>query len=140
MAKSLKSISLKRVGNELKSPGMIIAGIIGAAMLDKYALSKISAIQEKEGNKFSKFIKPAIIALGGAVGRNFVPQSLKSVVDGVTVYGGIKAVNAATSKDVMTGLSGLEPYRELYNRPLLKEDYVLDMVYQNQQGIAQDSL
>lgn len=126
-------LSLKKVGNDMKGPGMILAGILAGALADKYLLSKISAIQEKEGSKMSKFIKPVLIAATGLIGRQFVPASLKTLLDGVSVYGGVKTVNAATNKDVMTGLSGLEPYRELMNTPPTQQEYVLNMLNQGKQ-------
>lgn len=127
-----RSLSLKKVGTDLKGPGLILAGILGGALAEKYLFSKISAIQEKEGSKMSKYIKPVLITVTGLVARQLVPTSLKTVMDGVTVYGGVKTVNAATNKDVMTGLSGLEPYRELRNLPPNEEQYVLQMLNQNQ--------
>lgn len=130
-----RSLSLKKVGSDLKGPGLILAGIVGAALIEKLALSKITAIQEKEGSKMSKFFKPAIITAAGLIGRQVVPGMFKTVMDGVTVYGGIKTVNAATNKDVMTGLSGLEPYRELMNRPATQEEYVLRMANQDKQPV-----
>jgi len=106
-------LSIKKMGNDLKGPGLTLVGIAGAALLEKLALSKLTFLEPVATNQFSKFYKPAILLAAGLIGRQMTSNSMaKSLADGVTIFGGIKTVNAATGKDVMTGLSGMVPYRE----------------------------
>lgn len=107
-----RGFSAKKLGTDLQGPGTLLLGLVGTALLDKVGLSKVPFLEEKE-TTLSKFIKPAVIVAIGVVGRQMVGNTMvKTLLDGMTVYGGIKAVNAGTGKDVMTGLSGITPYSE----------------------------
>jgi hypothetical protein len=127
-----KSLSFKKMGNDLKGPGTILAGIIGGAMIDKFLLSKVAFLQPKEGSKMSNFIKPAAILALGLAGRQLAPGGpmVKDAMDGVAIYGAIKGVNAATGKDVMTGLGARVAYKEYHRLPAQKQEYAIEPMNQ----------
>lgn len=128
-----KSLSIKKMGNDLKTPGTILLGIIAGAMADKFLLSKVPFLQPTEGSKMTNFYKPAAILALGLAGRQLAPGGpmVKDAMDGVAIYGAIKGVNAATGKDVMTGLGARVAYREYHRLPANKQEYVFEQPSSN---------
>lgn len=133
MAKTTKSnaqprrkASAGKVGKavkDAKTPLQVLVGVGVTALLDKHGLSKVGFLQEGTSS-VSKFIKPAAIVVAGLIGKQFTTNTtVKSMLDGMAIYGGLKTVNAATGKDVMEGLSGMVPYREPRRAPAALPKY-----------------
>ena len=122
-AQPRRKFSAKKLGTDAKKPLLLLAGMAVTALADKHGFSKVGFLQEGTSS-VSKFIKPVAIAGVGLVGRQLIGnETAKALLDGMTLYGGIKTVNAATGKDVMEGLSGMVPYREPRRAPAALPKY-----------------
>lgn len=120
-------IDAKSVIEELKTPGLIILGIIGGSMTGKMIDKVIKVDETKTGFDVKKMVKPLVQITAGVGGAIFLKdKNLKLVASGVAATGIASSVKVFLKKDLLQGISqfaGLgnsqeQSYTQVFKEPL----------------------
>lgn len=105
-----QKINAASILEELKTPAMIILGMMGGAMAGKL-MDKAMPVEESTDGKFQvkSLLKPVVQITAGVGGALLLKdKNLKLIACGVTASGIASAVKVFLKKDVLNGLGSLQ--------------------------------
>jgi hypothetical protein len=108
MAQTKSKVSGKQVLQELKSPALIVVGMIGGNLAGK-AIDKVLKVDETQvGFDVKAVAKPVVQLTAGIAGAVLLKdENLKLVATGVAASGVASGVKIMLKKDLLAGFSGL---------------------------------
>lgn len=115
-------INGKTIINELKTPGLIILGMIGGNMAGKF-IDKVLKVDESSGGFNAKALAKPIVQITAGVSGSILLKNdnLKLVASGVAASGMASAVKVFLKKDLLNGLGNYnisEPLQRVFREPL----------------------
>ena len=129
-------LDAKTILEELKTPGLIILGMVGGNMAGKLIDKAVKVDDTATGFQAKALIKPVIQISAGVGGALFLKnKNLKLIASGVAASGIASTVKVFLKKDILQGLadiSGLgapDPVRPVFREPmnLAIEPYTPDL-------------
>jgi len=115
-------LDAKTILNELKTPGLIILGMIGGNMAGKVIDKVVKVDENATGFNAKALIKPVVQITAGVGGAILLKNNnLKLVASGVAASGMASAVKVFLKKDLLNGLgeySISDPPKRVFREPL----------------------
>jgi hypothetical protein len=117
-----KKLSAGGILNELKTPALLIVGMVGGTMAGKM-LDKVMPVDETAtGFQVKSLVKPVVqIGVGMAGALLLKDQNLKLVAAGVTASGIASTVKVFLKKDILAGLGDPSmgaPIKRVFREPI----------------------
>lgn len=121
-AKTKKKLNAKAVLEELKTPGLIILGMVGGNMAGKL-IDKALPIDETVTTFQAKsLVKPIVQITAGIGGAIFLKdKNLKLIAGGVAASGIASTVKVFLKKDILSGLGDFrinDPLKRVFRDPI----------------------
>jgi len=117
-----KKFSAGSILNELKTPALLVVGMVGGTMAGKL-LDKVLPVDETAtGFQVKKLVKPVVqigVGMGGAI--LLKDQNLKLIAAGITASGIASTVKIFLKKDILSGLGDPnmgDPIRRVFREPI----------------------
>lgn len=112
----------KTIINELKTPGLIILGMIGGNMAGK-AIDKVLKVDDTTSGFNAKALVKPVVQITAGVGGSILLKNdnLKLIASGVAASGMASAVKVFLKKDLLNGLGNYnisEPLQRVFREPL----------------------
>jgi len=124
-SKSKKTkLDAKAVIEELKTPGLIILGMVGGVMAGKLIDKAVQVDPEATGFQVKALVKPVVQITAGVGGALFLKdRNLKLIASGVAASGIATAVKVFLKKDILQGLTnfaglGSDSVKQIFREPL----------------------
>jgi hypothetical protein len=106
MAKTKAKIDAKSIIEELKTPGLIIVGMVGGNYAGKLIDKVIKVDESATGFQAKALVKPLVQITTGIGGALFLKdQNLKLIASGVAAGGLAGTVKVFLKKDILEGLA-----------------------------------
>lgn len=130
MAKSKKEsgkvkLDPKAIIEELKTPGLIILGMVGGNMAGKMIDKAVKVETEATGFQAKALIKPVVQISAGVGGALFLKdKNLKLIASGVAASGIASTVKVFLKKDILQGLTNFaglgdsDAVRQIFREPV----------------------
>jgi hypothetical protein len=115
-------LDAKTVLEELKTPGLIILGMVGGAMAGKLIDKAVPVDETATGFQAKSIIKPLVQISVGVGGAIFLKdKNLKLVSAGLAASGIASTVKVFLKKDILNGLGDFnikDPVRRVFRDPI----------------------
>lgn len=122
-AKTTKpKLDVKTVFEELKTPGLIIIGMIGGTLAGKLIDKAIPIDETATGFQAKALVKPILQISAGIGGAIFLKdKNLKLIASGVAASGIASTVKVFLKKDILSGLGDFniaDPLKRVFRDPI----------------------
>ena len=122
-AKTTKpKLDVKTVFEELKTPGLIIIGMIGGTLAGKLIDKAIPIDETATGFQAKALVKPILQISAGIGGAIFLKdKNLKLIAGGVAASGIASTVKVFLKKDILSGLGDFniaDPLKRVFRDPI----------------------
>ena len=118
-------LDAKTVIEELKTPGLIILGMVGGTMAGKLIDKAVKVDDTATGFQAKALVKPVIQISAGMGGALFLKdKNLKLIATGVAASGIAGTVKVFLKKDILQGLTNFaglgdsDPVRQVFREPV----------------------
>ena len=119
-------LDAKAIIEELKTPGLIILGMVGGNMAGKLIDKAVKVDEEATGFQAKGLIKPLIQISAGVGGALFLKdKNLKLIATGVAASGIASTVKVFLKKDILQGLTNFaglgdstDPVSNVFREPI----------------------
>lgn len=115
-------LSVKTVLEELKTPGLIILGMVGGGLAGKLIDKVLPVDETAEGFQAKSLVKPVVQITAGVAGAIlFKDKNLKLVASGVAASGIASTVKVFLKKDILNGLGDFkinDPLNRVFREPI----------------------
>lgn len=115
-------LSAKTVLEELKTPGLIILGMVGGNMAGKLIDKALPLDEEATGFQAKALVKPVVQITAGIAGAILLKnKNLKLVASGVAASGIASTVKVFLKKDILSGLGNFnisDPLKRVFRDPI----------------------
>jgi hypothetical protein len=115
-------LDAKTILDELKTPGLIILGMIGGTMAGKLIDKAMPVDETATGFQVKSLIKPVVQITAGIAGAILLKdKNIKLVASGVAASGITSAVKVFLKKDLLSGLGDYniaDPLKRVFRDPI----------------------
>jgi hypothetical protein len=115
-------LNAKTVLDELKTPGLIILGMVGGNMAGKLIDKALPIDESATGFQAKALVKPVVQITAGVAGAILLKdKNLKLVASGVAASGIASTVKVFLKKDILSGLGNFrinEPLKRVFRDPI----------------------
>lgn len=119
VSKQKTKLDAKTILEELKTPGLIILGMVGGNMAGKLIDKVVKVDDTASGFQAKALLKP-IVQISAGVGGSLLlkDQNLKLIACGVAASGIASTVKVFLKKDILQGLTNFAGLGDSYNDPV----------------------
>lgn len=115
-------LDVKTVLNELKTPGLIILGMIGGTLAGKLIDKVVPVDATATGFQAKSLLKPIVQITAGVAGAVLLKdKNLKLIASGVAASGITSTVKVFLKKDLLSGLGDFkinDPLKRVFREPI----------------------
>lgn len=115
-------LNAKTVLDELKTPGLIILGMVGGNLAGKLIDNVLPPDEEATGFQAKSLVKPVVQITAGVAGAILLKdKNLKLVASGVAASGIASTVKVFLKKDILSGLGNFridQPLKRVFRDPI----------------------